>query len=259
VSLHPAADDLVRSFAEALCPVAGVRAFWVAGSLAAGDYRPGVSDLDLVALVESRLDDEQQRGLTDLHTSLARDDDRAAKLHCDYVPAGDVDDVAAEHLRWAHGELYCHALSGIARAELLRFGVTVYGPEPAAALPTVTAAALAAAVRGELTGYWTDALRKPHLWLQDVYVDVGLFTLARADMTLRDGRLVTKQEALPRLAALGVEPAVVAEMTERRDGRPVQLSARQRLARARHVRRVMARGIAELTAGSGAVPRGTAR
>jgi hypothetical protein len=102
-------------------------------------------------------------------------------------------------------------------------------------------------VRGELTGYWTDALRKPHLWLQDVYVDIGLFTLARAEATLREGTLVTKEEALPRLAGLGVDSGLVAEMTQRRRGRPVQLSAGQRLARARHVRQVMTRGIADLT------------
>jgi hypothetical protein len=247
VRLHPEADDLVLSFGEAVRPVAGVLAFWVAGSLATGDYRPGVSDLDLVALVGSPLDDGQQRGLTALHRALAGADHRAAKLHCDYVPGTEVDDVAAEHLRWAHGELYRHPLTGIARAELLRFGVTVYGRQPADVLPPVGDDELAAAVRGELTGYWTDALRKPHLWLQDVYVDIGLFTLARADATLHDGRLITKEEALPKLAALGVEPALVAEIKRRRDGRPVQLSARQRLGRARHVRQVMARGITELT------------
>jgi hypothetical protein len=259
VRLHPDADDLVRSFAEAVRPVAGVLAFWVAGSLATGDYRPGVSDLDLVALVGSPLDDRQQRGLTALHQALAGADHRAAKLHCDYVPGTEVDDVAAEHLRWAHGELYRHPLTGIARAELLRFGVTVYGRQPAEVLPPVDDDDLAAAVRHELTGYWTDALRKPHLWLQDVYVDIGLFTLARADATLREGALVTKQEALQRLATLGVDPALVAGMTRRRQGLQVHLSAGQRLQRARHVRRVMTRGIAGLTGAAGAGSRGTAR
>lgn len=247
MSLHPDADDLVRSFADTVRPVAAVSAFWVAGSLATGDYRPGTSDLDLVALVESPLDDGQQRGLAELHGALVQHDVRATKLHCDYLPATEVDDVGGEHLRWAHGELYRHPLSGIARAELLRFGVTVYGPAPGDVLPPVDDADLAAAVRGELTGYWTDALRKPHLWLQDVYVDIGLFTLARAEATLQDGRLITKEEALPRLAGLGVDPGLVAEMRQRRHGQPVQLSARQRLARARHVRQVMTRGIVRLT------------
>ena len=249
MTLHPEADGLVRDFAERVRPVAGVTAFWVAGSLASGDYRPGVSDLDLVALVAAPLDGAQQRAVTDLHERLVRTDARAAKLHCDYLPAGEVADVSAAHLRWAHGELYRHPLSGIARAELLRFGITVHGPEPREVLPPVGDAELAAAVRAELTGYWTDALRKPHLWLQDVYVDVGLFTLARADATLREGRLVTKLEALPRLAGLGVEPGLVAELAQRRDGAGVPLSAGQRLRRARHVRAVMARGIADLTEG----------
>ena len=249
MTLHPEADDLVRSFAEQVRPVADVTAFWVAGSLASGDYRPGVSDLDLVALVREPLDAEQQAALTRLHADLTEADGRAAKLHCDYVPGGEVDDVAAEHLRWAHGELYRHPLSGIARAELLRFGVTVHGPEPGAVLPPVGEADLATAVRGELSGYWTDALARPHLWLQDVYVDVGLFTLARAATTLQDGRLITKREALPRLAGLGVDADLVAEIARRREGRPVALSARQRLGRARHVRLVMARGISALTGG----------
>jgi hypothetical protein len=250
MTLHPEADDLVRSFAEQVRPVADVTAFWVAGSLASGDFRPGVSDLDLVALVASPLDGGQRSAVADLHKTRVRLDARATKLHCDYLPATEAADVSAAHLRWAHGELYRHPLSGIARAELLRFGVTLWGPAPGEVLPPVGDADLAAAVRGELTGYWADALGKPHLWLQDVYVDVGLFTLARADATLREGRLVTKQEALPRLAGLGVDPGLVAEMRQRRDGGTVHLSAAQRLRRARHVRAVMTRGITGLTQGS---------
>ena len=259
MNLHPEADDLVRSFAEHVRPVAGVTAFWVAGSLASGDYRPGVSDLDLVALVAAPLDEGQQRAVADLHEDLAGTDHRAAKLHCDYLPVTEADDVTAAHVRWAHGELYRHPLSGIARAELLRFGLTLYGPVPGDVLPPVGDDDLASAVRSELTGYWTDALGKPHLWLQDVYVDIGLFTLARAEATLREGRLVTKQEALPRLAGLGVDPGVVAEMTQRRHGATVHLSTAQRLRRARYVRRVMTRGIADLTGGPAAGSRGPAR
>jgi len=247
VTLHPEADGLVRSFAEQVRPVADLTAFWVAGSLASGDYRPGVSDLDLVALAAAPLDDGQRGAVTALHEGLVRTDPRAAKLHCDYLPATEVADVSAAHVRWAHGELYRHPLSGIARAELLRFGITLWGPVPGEVLPPVGDADLAAAVRGELTGYWADAVRKPHLWLQDVYVDVGLFTLARAQATLHDGRLVTKTEAMPRLAALGVDPDVVAEMAQRRQGATVDLSTGQRLRRARHVRRVMTAGIADLT------------
>ena len=89
------------------------------------------------------------------------------------------------------------------------------------------------AVRGELSGYWRGVVAKPHLWLQDVFVDIGLFTLARAEATLTDGRLITKTEALPRLAGLGVLPELVREIERRRQGQEVPLSLRARQRRAK--------------------------
>jgi hypothetical protein len=67
-------------------------------------------------------------------------------------------------------------------------------------------AALKDAARAELAGYLSMAVGKPHLWLQDGYVDLGLVTLARAEATLTEGRLITKREAMERLPRLGVDP-----------------------------------------------------
>ena len=177
-------------------PVAGVTAFYAAGSLASGDFRLGVSDFDLVALTAGPLTDAQQQDLESVHQRLLADEPRAAKLHCVYVPVPEVDDVSAAHPTWAHGELYRRPLSGIARAELLEFGITVYGPAPAELVPPVSRRELDAAVREELSGYWRGAVAKPHLWLQDVYVDIGLFTLARAEATL-DRRTADHQDRSP--------------------------------------------------------------
>lgn len=243
------AGPVVVGFAEAARPVAGVTAFYAGGSLATGDYHAGVSDFDLVALVDAPLDAGRQGQLQSLHTTLMRDEPLAAKLHCVYVPVAEVGDVAAVHLTWAHGELYRRELSGVARAELLRFGITVYGPPPEVLLPPVSADALAAAVRGELSGYWSSVVAKPHLWLQDVYVDIGLTTLARAEATLTEGRLITKREAIPRLPRLGVTAELVREMERRRSGQPVSMPLRSRVRRARHARHVMSVGIASLTQG----------
>lgn len=238
--------DVVVGFAEAVRPVADVAAFYAGGSLATGDFQPGASDLDLVALVQEPLGAAQQDRLRSLHAALMRDEPRAAKLHCVYAPVADLADLDREHLTWAHGELYRRPLSGVARAELLRHGITVYGLPPAALIPPVSRDALDAAVRAELSGYWGKAVAKPHLWLRDVYVDLGLLTLARAEATLTEGRLITKREALPRLARFGVAGDLVHEIENRRQGRPVPLSVRARLRRARHARRVMTAGIRTL-------------
>ncbi|MBM7806855.1 hypothetical protein JOD57_002692 [Geodermatophilus bullaregiensis] len=234
---------VVPAFARAVRPVAGVLGLYAGGSLASGDFRPGRSDLDLVAVVAEELDAPRRARLRALHEDLRRGNPAAAGLHCVYVPREDVDDVATRHLTWAHGELYCRELSGIARAEVLRGGITVLGPDPAQLLPPVDDAALRAAARAEFTGYWSGAVRKPWLWLQDGYVDLGLVTLARAEATLTESRLITKREALTRLHRFGVDEDLSQEIARRRHGDAVLLTLAQRLRRAHTARRLVARGI----------------
>ena len=48
--------------------------------------------------------------------------------------------------------------------------------------------------------------------------DLGMLTLARAQVTLRDGRLITKREALDVLARMGAPARVVGDIRERRYG-----------------------------------------
>ncbi len=57
-------------------------------------------------------------------------------------------DVGHNHWTWANGALFRRPLSGIARAELLRGGITVFGLVPAQMLPAVDDAALRSAARG---------------------------------------------------------------------------------------------------------------
>ena len=56
-----------------------------------------------------------------------------------------------------------------------------------------------------------------------MWVDLGPLTVARATVTLRDGRLITKGEALDVLAGLGAPAGVIADIRARRYGpeRPV--------------------------------------
>ena len=138
VDLPAEVADVVVGLAATVRPVAGVTAFYAAGSLASGDFRLGVSDFDLVAMTGEPLTDAQQHDLESVHQRLLADEPRAAKLHCVYVPVPEVADVSTEHLTWAHGELFRRPLSGIARAELLEFGITVYGPAPAELIPPVS-------------------------------------------------------------------------------------------------------------------------
>jgi hypothetical protein len=234
---------VVARFAGSLGAVVDLVAFYAGGSLGTGDYRPGVSDLDLAAVVASAPDPAVAAALTRLHQELAEADDTAAKLHCFYLPRDRLADPAEEQLNWANGELYRRPFTVVARAELLRHGITVLGPEPASLFPPVDAAELRVAARAELTGFWAGAVAKPHLWTQDVYVDLGLMTLARVEATVTEDRLITKQEALTRLNRFGVPPGLVEEIARRRAGDSVTLTAADRAGRAVVARRIVARGI----------------
>jgi hypothetical protein len=237
---------MVPIFAEAVREPAGVVAFYAGGSLALGDYRPGRSDLDLAAIVERPLTARQRRLLVRVHERIG-----VAELHCAYVPRGELADVTRPHLAWAHQELFRRPFSGIARAELLTGGITVYGPPPAGLIPPISAAALAEAARAELNGYWRTAVRSARRWRTDLHVDLGLTTLARAEATIVDGRLLTKSEAIARLPSMGVPEALAAQIAARRNGdRPVLTEAEIR-DRGVFVRRFMQDGIVRLTSGGG--------
>ena len=95
------------------------------------------------------------------------------------------------------------------------------------------------AARAELTGYWAQALRKRAIWLQDVYVDLGLTVWARADATISDGVLITKTEAIARMAERGVRPDLVDGVARRREGQQVALSEDERHERALVVRQFL--------------------
>ncbi len=225
---------------------AAVTGLYVGGSLATGDYRPGVSDLDAVALVDARPGPGVRAVLIEVHQEVERDAEGGAALHCVYVPRADAADRPRPHWTWAFGELFRRELSGVARAELLADPVVVHGPPPASWLPPMESGDLRDAARAELAGYWTRALRKRAIWRQDVYVDIGLTTWARAEATLREGRLITKSEAIARLAGAGLPAEVVAGVALRRQGGHEALDDAGREARARTVRAFLATEIVRL-------------
>src|ERR1700759_2800034 len=112
----------VRHFADRLDGLGWVTDLLVAGSLATGDYVPGVSDLDLVAPAGGPVGAAEEEMLAGLHRELDRGAARGLDLGCVYVDAGRLADLGALHPTWTHGSLIQRSLSGGTRAELVRYG-----------------------------------------------------------------------------------------------------------------------------------------
>jgi len=204
----------VGHLADRLAGLAWVTDLMAAGSLATGDYVPGVSDLDLVALTEGPVGPARQEVLAGLHRELDHEAARGLDLGCVYADASNPTDLMARHPTWTHGLLVHRTLSGITRAELVRHGFAVMGRPPAAVFPGMTDDDVRRAARAEICGYWARAARRPLMWLNPVIADLGLTSMARGRYALRTGRLLTKTQAAQQAHA----PAWLRE----------QLSARRR-------------------------------
>jgi len=182
------------AFAARLTGVDGVEALWVGGSLATGDHVPGVSDLDLVALTSGPVD---RASITAIHQDLDRGLASGLDLGCQYADRARLEDLAAEHPTWTHGELVERIVSLVTRVELAQHGYALLGPPPADLLPAGTGDRAREAARAELAGYWAWAARHPEMfWRHPVMVDLGLTGMARARHSVRTGALLTKTAAI---------------------------------------------------------------
>ena len=241
-------QPLLDRFTADVGGVLPLTALWAHGSLALGDYQPGRSDLDLVALIETAPAAEQRHHLLLAHEALHRQVPLAEKLHCSYVVGSELGDADRTHLTWAHGELFARIVSPVTRRELRQGGLSLVGADPAAVVPPVSDDELADYVRGDMRDFWYPKTVIPDLWLQDIWVDLGLLTFARATVTLREGRLITKREALDVLAGRGAPPGVLRDIFARRYENPPPLAESWRAERGRQARTYLREAIGQFLA-----------
>ena len=205
----------VAVLAERLTDLGWVSDLWAAGSLATGDYVPGVSDIDLVARVDHDLDESRVASLVQIHRLLDQGTASGLDLGCIYTTAATIEDVTAVHPTWTHGALVQRILSGVTRAELVRYGFAIRGRQPAELLPAMSDDDLRAAAHAELCGYWSGASRHPTWWLTPSFADLSLTAMARGRYTLRTGSLLTKSAAVEQAAGPGW---LIEQLRARRQG-----------------------------------------
>lgn len=234
---------LLDRFTADVSDVVPLVALWAHGSLALGDFQPGRSDLDLVALTRTTLTREQEQALQRMHETLHSQERLADKLHCAYVAGSDLDDAGRRHPTWAHGELFERTVSPVTRRELCQGGLSLHGPVPATVVPPVTDQELADYIRGDLRDFWYPATARADLWLRDIWVDLGLLTFARATVTLREGRLISKREALEVLTSLDAPADVVRDIYQRRYESAPPMSESWRVMRGYRARTYLREGI----------------
>lgn len=247
--LPPATARLLHRFLGGLhtAGASAAAAVWAHGSLGGGDYQEGRSDLDLLAVLPGPLRAGTAWRLALAHARL-RTEPLAPLLHCTYLTPGTAGDPGRRHLTWAHGRLLRRTVTPVTRRELHSFGLVLHGRPPSALLPPVTDADLAAFVVRDQRDFWRPALDRAVHWTLDVWVDLGLVTYARARVTLEEGRLITKREALDLLPRLGAPAEVVADIRARRYGPPSVPGEEWRVRRAELTRAFLTPAVDRLVA-----------
>lgn len=188
--------EVVDELARRLSRHGWVTDLFVGGSLAMGDYVPGVSDIDLVALVDGPVDVDRTAILSKLHRELDEGVGAGQNVGCVYVNGARLGDLEATHPTWTHGSLVSRRLSLVARAEVVLHGYEVTGRPPTDVFPPMSGDDVRDAARSELAGYWTQAARHPLWWLGPVMPDLGLTSMARGRHAMSTGELMSKTRAI---------------------------------------------------------------
>ncbi len=197
-------DIVLGELGRRLELMGAVEALWVGGSLATGDYVPGVSDLDLVAVTSEPLTGDALVQVVRIHEELDSSLARGMDLGCQYADAEQLNVVGVQHPSWTHGGLVERTVSLVTRAELVLHGFPVFGLPPQELLPPLTRGGVRTAAQAELAGYWSYAARRPRMFVRlPVMVDLGLTSMARGRHAVATGELLTKSEAIEQSPAPG--------------------------------------------------------
>jgi hypothetical protein len=174
------------------------------GSLALGDFDPGKSDIDFVAVTEDEVTELAFGALQALHARLAAGPSRwGQELEGSYISrqaigARDPRPAAQPYIDRGDELTLVHQERGywvIHRHVLREHGVTVVGPPPRTLIERVEPDDLRAAVIGILEEWWQPMLRDRARLGNVFYRCYAVLTMVRMRHTLAHGTIATKPAA----------------------------------------------------------------
>lgn len=246
MDLPPDVAVMLDELRDALVARGGLVGLYLYGSLTTGDYS-AASDIDVIVMLRADPDERAVSELGVLHAALASARDPDGKLHCLYVGEGNAAEAEPLRTYWFGHRMTQWQMKLLTQEELLAAGFALYGPWPPPGIQPVPVRLLQDAVRAECAGYWRRVARKRKPWRKDETVDHALLVLPRAEALLTTGDLITKGQAIERLADFGVPAALAREIRLRREGDPPELSRAHRVRRAGTARRICRRGLRRLS------------
>jgi predicted nucleotidyltransferase len=205
LTAYPAIDTVLTEWAEGLKQLLGKKivGLYLSGSLAYGDFVPERSDIDLQAVVQSRLTENELRSVERLHGEIERRSPQwANRIECSYVPLELMrESTAPAESRpwWGFGTLYAEAPAGnewiINHYLLARYGIALEGPAFNELIPPIDKHAVQQASARDLFQEWVPKISNP-AWLSNSHHQSYLIlNLCRILHTVIRGELTSKKVA----------------------------------------------------------------
>jgi hypothetical protein len=139
ITQYPAINALLSEWAEGVKRLLGknIVGLYLSGSLAYGDFVPERSDIDLQAVVQNPLTEEELRSVEQLHRQIeGRCPEWADRIECSYVPLEFIRELtppATPRPWWGFGTFYPEAPAGnewiINHYLLSKHGISLDGPD----------------------------------------------------------------------------------------------------------------------------------
>ena len=195
-------NTLVTSLGERLREALGekVEGLYVYGSLACGDFDPGVSDIDMLAVMGDGVTDEELARLREMHRRFAEENPEwAGRIEVQYVSRA-----ALQTFRERPS-----TIANISPGEPLHFieagrdwlmnwyfvldrGVTLFGPPPTEFIPPISNEEFVAEARNMAVEYYGKWAERELECKAQAYV---CLTMCRALYTIRTGNHASKKKA----------------------------------------------------------------
>jgi hypothetical protein len=201
----PEIQPLFQALLQGIRSVLGDRltGLYIFGSLASGDFVPGRSDLDFLAVTEAELPLEAIEGLKAMHARLGRSGvPLADHLEGSYIPKAALrcyDSQNAVHpaLRVDGSfDLDFHASDWIIQRWLIRqHALTLAGPDPRSLIDPIQPAELRQAARGILRQWWAPMLDDSSRLGSSEYQAYAVLTMCRILYTVEHGEVISKAAA----------------------------------------------------------------
>jgi hypothetical protein len=205
---YPEVNAALRAFHASVQAILGprLRAMYLVGSLAIGDFDPATSDLDIIMVTDGALPEDRIAALRDFHTRFcASDSPWATRLEAVYIPQDDLRSTASASVPYPQVErdrpFFVEPLEpawSVQRYTLRAHGVVIAGPEPRDLLDPVDPNEMRhEGATGAHT--WLDQAEHDPTWLTWArprpYFAFVVATLCRMLYTLETGDVASKPAA----------------------------------------------------------------